>query len=605
MNMFSKTGVGALCLAMCGIVTSVSAPAASASAPGDLTSADLSHVASANSWLTAQTATSTTITTTSTVSFASQYPASYLGAINGTFVLRDRTYPIENMSSISVTNPSVVTDSYRGVITGKVLVSPTPNRWIIQAYKKTPSGTSQVPVQAVADGTTGGFSIDVSSVPTSTAGSWVLGILDASNSYAPYGSPWPTLDDFTGLQVQQLLVANATYFWASTPANTDGTFSFPNSNTGTKMLRLVDISSKQVLAENVPLTGLIRSFKYLPKDPEYGTSLQDRTFVYDQALALTAAIASGNTTQARLLVTGLLQMQTTSGTRAGGFVFGATQLSPSSAEPFYRTGAHAIAVDALLTYIAANPSDPARSTYTAAAVAGLKFLIGTRSTSGATQGLFRGGYGDTVGTPPKFDPTITISWASTEHNLDAWQLLRHASVVLGNTSVNYSTMASQLDGTMQAKLWNSTANRFNQGINSGGPDTADPLDVSSWGAIQLNAAHHTADAAAAIGHLSVFTITRNGINGYVPFNNSPGYPNATPTLWFEGSFGAMDAFYRTGDTTSYRALLDGLSAGQKPDGAFGYATDADTQYGITTAESVASTAWFVIATVGRSLMWNS
>jgi len=593
-----------------GIIASVSlalgaAVPAYALVPEDLTSTDLANITDANSWLASQMQTSTDVVTSSTIAPATTYASSFLGSIQGSFDLNDRTYATENNATISVSSPSTVVDSYRGVITGTVLVPPSPGRWIIQAYKRTSVGTTQVPVQALVNGTTGAFSIDVSSVPTSTAGAWELGLLDASASYAPYGVNWPTPDDYAGLEVQQLLVTDATYFWASAPAWTDGTFRFPNSNTGTKLLRLVDTSTNEVLAEGEISTGLIRSYEYTPSDPEWGTGMQDRTVVYDQALALTAAISSGLASRAKTLVDGLLKLQTTSGTRAGGFVFAAPQLSPSFADPLYRTGAHAIAVDALLGYVAAYSSDPNITTYRAAAVAGLSFLLGTQSTSGATSGLLLGGYGDGVGTPPVFDPSFTISWASTEHNLDAWQTLTHASAVLGDSPVDYGAIADDLDTDMQAKLWNSTEQRFNQGVNGGAPDTADPLDVNSWGAIQLLAAGHTTQSADAMANLSAFEITDGGIDGYVPFYDSPGYPDATPTLWYEGSFGVALALYRVGDMSGYRDLLDSLSAGQESDGSFVYATQLDSMYGISTAKSVASTAWFVIATLGRDEMWNS
>lgn len=593
-----------------GVIASVSlalgaAAPAYALSPEDLTPTDLTHIANANSWLASQMKTSTNVVTSSTIAPSSAYASNYLGAITGTFAIHDRSYATENRATISVSSPSPVADSYRGVITGTVLVPPAPGRWIVQAYKRTAAATVQVPVQALANGTTGAFSIDLSSIPTGTAGVWELGLLDASSSYQPHGVNWPTPNDYAGLEVQQLLVTDATYYWASAPAWTDGTFRFANSNTGVKLLRLVDSSTHEVLAESDVTTGLIRSYQYTPSDPEWGTGLQDRTVVYDQALALTAAISSGLTTRAKSLVDGLLKLQTTTGSRAGGFVFAAPQLSPSFADPLYRTGAHAIAVDALLGYIAAYPSDPAITSYRAAAVAGIGFLLGTQSTSGATSGLFLGGYGDGVGTPPVFDPTFTISWASAEHNLDAWQTLKHAAVVLGSSPVNYASIAATLDSTIQSKLWNSTAQRFNQGVNGGSPDTADPLDVNSWGAIQLLAAGHATQAASAMAHLSTFEITDGGIHGYVPFYDSPGYPGATPTLWYEGSFGVALAQYRIGNMSAYRTLLDSLSAGQAADGSFVYATKRDSVYGIGTAKSVASTAWFVIATNGRNSMWHS
>lgn len=572
--------------------------------PEDLTVTDHAHVTAANAWLDSQMDTSTEVVTASTIAPSTSYASNHLAAVDGTFALTGRSYGTENKAVIAVSSPATVADSYRGVIAGTVTLTPTPWRWIIQAYKRTATATVQIPVQALADPVTGAFSIDLSSVSTSIPGEWELGVLDATASYAPHGPHWPTPNTYAGLEVQQLLVTDAIYYWASTPARTDGTFRFTNSNTGSKLFRLVETATGDVLAESDLRNGLIRSYEYTPSDPEWGTGLQDRTVVYDQALALMAAVSSGRPAQAKELVDGLLLMQTTTGIRAGGFVFAAPQLSPAFADPFYRTGAHAIAVDALLSYIDAYPTDLSIATYRTAAVDGLDFLLGTQSASGATAGLFLGGYGGEVGTPPVFDPSFTIPWASTEHNIDAWQALTHAAAVLGTSPIDYAVIADDLDTAIQSKLWNSTLARFNQGVNGGVPDTADPLDVNSWGAIQLLGAGHTAKVASAMAALTPFEIVDGGIAGYMPFYDSPGYPGATPTLWYEGSFGVLLALYRTGDMAGYRDLLDGLTAGQQADGSFVYATQADALYGISTAKSVASTAWLVLATVGRDDIWN-
>lgn len=593
---------GGVALAFALAVASI-APA-HALAPEDLTTTDHSRIAAANAWLDSQMATSTEVVTSSTIAAGADYPTSHLAAVDGTFTLSDRSYAVENKAVIAVSSPAVVADGYRGVVSGTVLLTPTPWRWIIQGYKRTATGTVQVPVQALADPVTGAFSIDLSGVSPSVPGEWELGVLDASASYAPHGPNWPTPDTYAGLEVQQLLVTDAIYFWSSMPARVDGTFRFTNSNTGAKLFRLVETATGDVLAESDLRNGLIRSYEYTPSDPEWGTGLQDRTVVYDQALAVMAAVSSGRAVQAKELVDGLLLLQTTTGSRAGGFVFAAPQLSPAFADPFYRTGAHAIAVDALLAYLEAYPADPASAVYEAAAIDGLDFLLGTQSTTGATAGLFLGGYGGEVGTPPVFDPGFAITWASTEHNIDAWQTLRRAAAVLGTSPTDYAQIADDLDVAIQAKLWNSSLGRYNQGVNGGVPDTADPLDVNSWGAIQLLGAGHATKAASAMASLAPFEITDGGIDGYTPFYDSPGYPGATPTLWYEGSFGVLLALHRTGDMSGYRDLLDSLSAGQEADGSFVYATQPDPLYGISTAKSVASTAWFVLATVGRDDLWN-
>lgn len=574
-----------------------------ASGPAALTSGDVSRANQALSWIASMAKTRTTVTTNSTITPATDWPDNHTDPVYGTFTLSGATYPTVDQSVLQVNSPSVVADTYRGVITGQVLIAPSPGRWIIQAYKRSSTGTSQVAVQALANGTTGAFSIDVSSVAANVPGEWRLGILDAQNSYAPYGPQWPSPPIYNGLEVQHLVVTDTVYFWASEPAHTDGKFWINSSNTGKKMYRLVDTASGNVLAEYIKQSGLIRSYQYAPGEVGYGTGMEDRNFVYDQALAIFAALASGNQSQAKLYTDGMLLMQTMSGTHQGGFVFAAPQLSPSYTDPLYRTGAHAIATDALLAYIDTFPNDPNIAAYKARASEALSFIQAAYSGSGATSGLYLGGYGTYSGNPQVFDPNSTITWASTEHNMDIWHAYKRAERIFPNAG--YAAKAKSLQQAMTEKLYNASEQRYNQGVNGGVPDPADPLDVNTWGAIQLYATNQISAANAAMDRLSPFVFTRGGVTGYAPFYDSQYYPGAVPTVWFEGSFGTALAYYKIGRYDEYRATLDNLIAGQQGDGSFRYATDTDAQYEIGSMKSVAGTAWYVLATTGRDTIWNT
>ena len=570
-----------------------------------VTTTDIATSAKALAWLKSQTQTESIITTPSSLAPSAEFPANYTGAISGTFSLEGASYETESDAPLTITSPSTVSPTYSGTVAGNVLVTPTALRWIIQVYKKTPSGYVQIPKQALADAENGTFSIDLSDVVNPPAGEWAFGILDAENGYAPYGTQWPSQDYYKGLEVQQKLVTDSIYDWSSTRAYVDGTFSFPNSNTGKKLFRLVDTQSGAILAEHVQLTGLIRSYQLDSSDPAAGTAFEDRSFVYDQALALFAAISANDETLATTLVDGLLILQETGGVHSGGFVFAASQLTPSSRDSLIRTGAHAIATDALLAYMQKYPSAPQAATYSESATAALSFLDSTLSTTGATTGLHLGGYGDYSGVGNSFNPATTITWASTEHNIDSWHTYIRAAKVLGTTSGNYAQKAAALQLAINEKLYNATDMRLNQGMTINGPDTANPLDVNSWGAIQLYATGQQDKAFKAIEQLPAFQFTRAGVTGYAPFYDSIGYPGAVPNVWFEGSFGAALAFLRVGDTAGYRTLVDNLQQAQQSDGSFVYATDPDPTYEIVDRKAVASTAWYILATTGRDSIWNS
>jgi hypothetical protein len=576
-----------------------------ATGPSLLSAADTSKIALANSWLTKMLQPNISIATTSTITPDQDYTPGYTGATSGSFVINDRTYSTVPTASIVVDAPSAVPDAYRGVISGHVTMTPSPLRWIIQAYKNNGGTITQVPVQALANGSTGAFSIDLSGVSNAVTGKWMLGVLDATASYAEYGTKWPSPDQYVNLEVQELVVTDTTYLWATALATADGRFSFPNDQVGTKMFRLVEISSGDILAQSFTPTGLIRSYQYQVGEVGYGTGIQDLTYVYDQAVALFAAVSQSHSTQAKQLVGGLLKMQTTSGGHAGGFVFAAPQLSPTYTNPYYRTGADAIAVDALLAYIKAYPGDTDIVSYKAAATSALDFLQSLYSTSGATAGLYLGGFGTYSGTPETFDPSYAVTFASTEHNIDVWHALTSASQVLGNSVTNYVQRASDLDAAITAKLYNMSLGRLNQGINTELPDTGDPLDVNTWGAIYMYATGKTVQANAALAHLTAFENTVGGVTGYAPFYDSPGYPGALANVWFEGSFGAALAQFDVGNYSTYRSLLDQLTNAQEVDGSFRYSKVEDLTYGIGVSKSVASTAWYILATAGRRTIWNN
>lgn len=574
------------------------------SGPAALTADDTSRSEEAMEWLHSMVGTRTIVTTASTITPTTEYDPTHTSQMTGSFVLNGASYPTKSDASIEITSPSVVPDNYAGVVQGKVTPTPQAFRWIIQVYKRTSGGDVQVAKQSLADAETGEFTIDLSDVSSPPAGAWAFGILDANAGYAEYGTKWPSPAYYDGLEVQHKLVTDSIYDWSTTKALADNTFVFPNSNNGKKLFRLVDTASGNVLAEHVESTGLIRSFQIDdPADPAYGTALQDQSYVYDQAVALFAAIGVNDQPLADALVEGLLHLQETTGPFAGGFVFAAPQLSPTYRDELIRTGAHAIATDALLEYIEKYPGSSNATQYRAAAVAGLAFIDDTLSTSGTTEGLYLGGYGDYSGPSGSFDGTVVIPWASTEHNIDIWNTFVKAERVLGDSS-GYGEKAAALNSAIMSKLYSAPEQRLFQGMQASGVDTADPLDVNSWGAMQLYSAGQFDEALGALARVEPFKFTSNAVTGYAPFYDSPGYPGAVPTVWFEGSYGVALALYHVGNYDEYRALLTELANGQESDGSFRYATDEDAVYSITTRKSVASTAWFVLATTGRDAIWN-
>jgi hypothetical protein len=107
-----------------------------------------------------------------------------------------------------------------------------------------------------------------------------------------------------------------------------------------------------------------------------------------------------------------------------------------------------------------------------------------------------------------------------------------------------------------------------------------------------------------------FALGGKGVNGYRPYGREPVYADPRVNryyfprggglwpdqrmVWYEGSFGAAAAYARGGRTAQARAILESLT-GHAVEGGFRYAS-ISIPYQFSSHPSVASTAWFVIAT---------
>lgn len=425
------------------------------------------------------------------------------------------------------------------------------------------------------------------------AGRFVLAGLDAPPvvEEAPSG-----VADYRDLRVQALVVTDTTYLLDTVPARADGTFSFPWSRPGTKVFRLIDTRSDAVLAEFAPRTGLVRSFGVSASHP-----LSGRTFTYDQALALLTADSLEDRDTATILADGLLRLQTGHGPQAGGFISNAAALNPAAGRPEYRTGIQAVATYALLRHVASlSPLDPRRAELAESAGSAVDWLLDQQAQDGPLRGLVTGGYGVFRG--GGFDPEAAVEWASTEHNIDTWQALTVAGAVLGDSRA--ATAAGVLDEAIMDRLWVVDEGRFLQGRTPDGPDPTEVLDVSSWGAIYLEASGRHGQALAALEHTGRCASVAGPVSGYAPRPVRP----ASPVVWLEGSAGVAVAQAATGDADAAAATLSALRPAQLPSGAYPGATRDDAYLEMTTLPAVAATAWMVLgaqSVAGRPSIWDA
>ncbi|GAB2624815.1 hypothetical protein [Pseudactinotalea suaedae] len=401
----------------------------------------------------------------------------------------------------------------------------------------------------------------------------------------------PTPPALQDLQIEALVVTDRAYSIAVAPVEADGAFTFPWSHPGTKVFRLVDQATGDVLAEHAPSHGLVRSY-----DVPEGHHLHGRAFSYDQALTLVTALSLGELAVADRLAAGLLSLQTDGGPQDGGFVTSAAALYPEGAVPEYRTGNHALATYALLRYLRdGSPDAAARAQALDGAERGLDWLLARQAVDGPLAGLVRGGYGWYAN--GGFDPSYQLPWASTEHNVDAWHTLRLAEEVLGHAGA--AGAVPVLHDAILERLWSSEEGRFWQGRSPDGPDPGHALDVSSWGAIFLQAAGHQAQAAQAMANIGWYASTHAGASGFAPVP----FP-AEPIVWVEGTAGVALAQLRLGqDPAPTLAAL----APAATDGVYPGATRDDEWLSMTSAPAVGGATWVLLvrqAIAGLPSIWD-
>lgn len=533
------------------------------------------------------------------------YPANYTGPVNASFAApQGVTWTTEPGTWITIGNPGDILPDYRGTVNGRVLRPGFGGQTVkLQAGKVTDDFYMQEEVTTDSDGY---FGIDLSGVPASIGGAW--GFRAVSLLGDQYGGDWPSGEVFLAVDAQLEVIGDASDIVKTIPAPVDGVIHFASSTPGLKRVRLIDDTvgiEDNLIAMTELITGNIRSYGVEEGQPGYGTRFAEQSYVYDQALALMAAVGRRDDEAVHKLAQGVLRLQTTTGPNFGGFRFSGRQESALYGDPAYRTGAHAFAVHALLAYAQAYPlyamtvSDPISF--------GLYWAEQQAAPVGSNrEGLYLGGNG--VYTPDggggqSFQENYPLTWASTEHNIDLYFMFRIAARTLADPT--YDVKAEALADAMMEKLWNEELQRLNQGLQVGGPDTADPLDIHSWGSIFLSHIGENARAQNTMTptQLDPFlfeTTAPNGeqVSGYATSYDSPGYPGMAPHVWWEGTFSVAYALKKLGEDGRAAQVIAGANPAQFADGSFPYVAPADPGYELFPYRSVASTAWSVLANLG-------
>lgn len=456
-------------------------------------------------------------TTFSTITPTTSYSDAYIGAVSGVFVKNGSPRLTEQLCPITVVDPpGVLSDAFRGTVTGVVSGLSGSILYKVQAYKRTDIDYD-MGVFGNVDAS-GDFSIDLSSIAGSQAGEWRFATVLRTTGLGQVGLMYPQPVSFVGLAVESRIITDTGYLTLSQPASADSTFAFTYAAVGRKQFRLVDTVTSAILADYTPETGCVRSYVVEADQPGYGTMLAEQCYVQDQGVALSTMLAIGDLDNAELMADGLLLMQTSGGAYDGGFIYSARHMSPAYGTATYRTGAHATALYALLRFIAIAPHG-GRAVYVLAAQRALDYLNLRVSAVGDLTGLYLGGAGvfsSEISYSKRVNQSYDVTWADTESNLAVWWALHHADLVFGGEP--YRSRAASLSDKIMSLLWNPSLGRFNRGYtDTSGPDTYDTLAAHTLGAIWLQANNYEALAAATIAQIGPFyRTTSNDHQGYAP-----------------------------------------------------------------------------------------
>ena len=277
-------------------------------------------------------------------------------------------------------------------------------------------------------------------------------------------------------------------------------------------------------------------------DAPRGDPTANRSFVYDDALALLWLTATGAEEKARALAHTLVAIQNPDGT--WGFSFGLDGFYNAS---YVRMGAVAWAAHALATFVQRYPDPPAAA---AASKAAQALLAARRERAPAAVGLIEGGRGRWSLDQKYFLPDFRFRAAVTEHQLDAHMALAALEPQAA------ATLARQMIST----LWMEPEGRFAAAADNTGAEASRVLDASgAWGALWLDSIGEEALARRSLAYaLRTFATSDGRYRGYRPYLDPVDGPISAmdPQLIFvEGTLGVGLAALRLGDRATAEAVL--------------------------------------------------
>jgi len=174
-----------------------------------------------------------------------------------------------------------------------------------------------------------------------------------------------------------------------------------------------------------------------------------------------------------------------------------------------------------------------------------------------------------------------LTWASTEHNEDAYAVLSF----FGNT-----TAASNVKAFLDGVVWNSTDGRFDTGRG----DTSVHTDVNAWGVLALGASGtHNYAAGLAFNQSCCESMQSNSRTTAEGFD----FDGDMNDVWLEGTGQNAEAFAVAGDSANWNTFVNQVILDQDSSGGVQYSMEGTNNdyFTMSTSNAVSSTGWLFIA----------
>mgnify|MGYP000532964072 CR=1 FL=1 len=434
--------------------------------------------------------------------------------------------------------------------------------------------------------------------------------------------------------MKKLILPAALAMVVAAAGYSQSTGSTPEGNVTSEMREYAESAVEWLSAQQVP--NSIEPSPYptrrhlpigyqIPEDDSAFRYIGRRAYTYDAAVAAIAFTAAGEYARAEDILLTLRRLSEENGRLW--FAYNTNNAWPNEGDyqgAVVRTGTVAWAGYAATFYLRMTEDEPVRAAdrrirrrIRGLAERAARYVTERQveSPEDARHGLATGGFGphvletDESGNVVETYDDGEIRWTSTEHNIDAFFLLRDLYNLTGNEE--FAGAAQEVAQGLES-LWDNTAGQLIRGIN---PDrTRDevlPLDTASWGSMFSLARGEHERAQSMLETVETrFAVERDHGVGYLPYGDSSVYedeainkayfgrenttwPEIGP-VWIEGSLGVAVARAKTGDTEIAADIISSMHGYRHDNGGFQYA-EHEVPHQFTTYPSVAATAWYVIA----------